>query len=185
MGKSDAARVVKNKYDMYNVEDTFNKFLMETIEEDFGVSRSLKTELTRFLLLAVLAFFILKSYFHKTPFPEDKLWILVCVIVYGLLNLIKYLYEKFIIAGKFAAFTIPEDKFTSRIKGLKGKSGPFKVELSSNVKPFSSDYTLKVFVNGKAAEKTFAYEQFLFVDGSLEEAALKAKLVELLSEAAK
>lgn len=124
---------ILNKYDVYNVEDTFNTFLIELVEKNLEGEKSEKKEYIKLFIRFLISVFILLSYFHATPFPLDKPLIAVCTLIYFILNYILEYYQEKIMKGSFAEFYVSNKKFNNKKISLKPVlSMKSKVEIYSN-----------------------------------------------------
>lgn len=167
---------VNNKYDIYEVETCLNKYIEGFVQQRLSASKNYTKEAVRFVLLCLLSFFIYKSYLHETPFPRDKPWIALCLAAYALLTGLGYLLDRYFIRKTFATFTLPRETLLGFAKKVAKEIGGqrVKLELFSQVKPFSSDYTFGVRVNDKSYNDTVQYENYIFSDGVLDTESLNA-----------
>ena len=166
---------IRNKYDVYSVDFTFNEFFTKLIEKDFSATKSTKNETIMLILRAVLSAFILLSYFHKTPFPNDKPLILLCMVVYAVMNLYFKYFDKTVAGGFHTEFVIDRANFPARLKDSKvaSKDGKVLLKLGSEVKLLSSNYTLVMDVNNKSTSTTIKYEDYIDFKGNLNESKLE------------
>lgn len=182
--KKEEEKIIRNKYDIYNVEFHINEFFIEYMEKNLKAVKSETKEYYKQALGAILSIFILLSYFHKTPFPLDKPQIVIFTLLYFLFTGILELYKKYYIKNIFAEFYVSK---SSLPKNLLSVSKFFVKDLgfivmSSKIKLFSNEYTLVLEVNGSVAERVVEYNEFVFCDGRLAEGKLEKLFVEVMNE---
>ena len=180
---TEKAKIIPNKYDMHTVETRFNEFLSENIEKMFKTKKSEASDNFKLIFGAVMSVVILSSYFHKTPFPEDKPLIAVCLILYHVLGLLMKAYNDYVLKGAFSEFTIVNKNIPPSYTGLKSKDNkPMKMRLKSKVAEYSNRYALEVMLDDKTSLKTVEYNDYITEDGYLVEDKLKAMLKGILNE---
>lgn len=179
--KKEETKIIRNKYDVYDVEFHLNEYVNQYMETNLKAVKSESKEYYKQTLGAILSVFILLSYFHKSPFPLDKPLIFICTFIYFIFVWILEFYKKFYVKDIFSEFYVSKSslpKNISKISKFFVKDLGFIV-LSSRIKLFSSDYTLNVEINGSVTEKTIQYNEFIHSDGKLAEEKFK-KFIETL-----
>lgn len=90
--------------------------------------------LFRWLLRLVLALFILYSYFHSTPFPLDKPIILVCTMIYFVLDFGIMFFDNFITKNYKMFFTVTGKMNSGKVSHFKNfDNKPVKVSFKSDI----------------------------------------------------
>lgn len=173
---------ILNKYDIHNVESRLNDFVTDTVTEELKCNKVMFHEYFKLVFGAIFSAIILFSYFHKTPFPLDKPLIALCVILYGIMNLIMSYYNKYKLQDAFNEFVIDTNVINKNYDNLKRKStdGKLLLKLKSEVKEFSNHYTLKASVGKYTAEETIAYNEYIDDEGYILENKMKSLVLKIL-----
>lgn len=80
------------------------------MKSEYKANSVLYSSIGRWIFKVLLAFFILYSYFHSPEFPYDKPLILVCSVIYVVLSLLLFLYEKYILDEFISEFSFTRKK---------------------------------------------------------------------------
>ena len=173
---------ILNKYDIHNVESKLNDFITETVIEELKCRKVVFLEYFKLVFGAVFSAIILLSYFHKTPFPMDKPLISLCVVLYGMMNLVMLYYNKFKLQGAFNEFMVDRALIPKAYDNLKGKNdnGLMSLKLKSEVQEYSNLYTIKVSLGERNVQETIAYNEFIDDEGFIVEHKLKHLTSKLL-----
>ena len=174
---------IPNKYDIHTVETKINELFTTTTTDLFKTQKSTFAENAKMLFGIVLSAVILLSYFHKTPFPEDKPLIAVCLVAYFFMTNGLELYNKYIQKNIFASFSIEENNVGKDFQNLKklAEKGKVGLGLRSTVADYSNRYVLEVLVGDKIGMKTIEYNDYVTEDGFL----LEEELIKILKETLK
>jgi hypothetical protein len=161
---SKQIEAIKNKYDVYNVEDSFNTFFSELVEKKYEGQKVERKEYYKMVIRVLLSVAILLSYFHPTPFPLDKPLIALCTVIYFILNYALELFDKHVLKNCFAEFQVSPSKFTGKKISIKPV-----LRMRSKVKLYSNNYELELFVDDLKSSVVVGYEDYVDVDGLLVE----------------
>ena len=99
---------IRNKYDIYNVKSTLDEFMKYQITTKYKLKEKTIYEYGQILLGILASICILKSYFHKTPFPDDKLIIILCTIGYVVISYFMEFFNAYFFGEAHAIFDIEE-----------------------------------------------------------------------------
>ena len=180
---SDKKKTIPNKYDIHSVEARFNEHLTETVEKLFKAQKSEFSENFKLVFGAVMSAVILLSYFHKTPFPQDKPLIALCLVLYHVMGLVMKAYNSYVLKGAFNEFTILNKNVPQKLSGLKNKGGkPMKLRMKSKVAEYSNRYALEVMLDDRTCLKTVEYNDYITEDGHLLEDKVQDMLEGMFKE---
>lgn len=179
---ADKQQPILNKYDIHNVESRFNDFLTETVVQELKCSKVVAHEYFKLAFGVVYSAVILLSYFHKTPFPQDKPQIALCVVLYAIMNLIMSAYKKYKLQGAFNDFILDPVSLPKLYESFKQKNSDqsLLLKLKSEVKEFTNIYTVKASMGDRNSSETIAYNEYIDDEGYVNEAKMKALLSKLL-----
>lgn len=140
--------IIKNKYDVYNVNDALSKHFKSYLTETLNATEVEHKFLLRWFLWIVLAVSILFSYFHATPFPFDKPMILFFTMIYYIMDWSILLFDKFVTDYNTMEFAVDEKaflkKYSSWSSTIKGK---VQIYYFSEIKLYSNIYHVRVTIN--------------------------------------
>ena len=97
---------IKNKYDIHNVKATIDEFMKHQMKNKYCLEENTSYEYIQFALGASASVFILKSYFHKTSFPDDKWIIIGCTLGYLVFSYLIDFYNAWVYGSHFAVYPI-------------------------------------------------------------------------------
>ena len=127
---SEEIKQIMNKYDIHDVEKTFSQHIetILTTKHKFNKTNNVDylSNVVRLFLSVVIPF----SFFHKVPFPKDKSIILVCVILYYLLNGVLILLQKFFLKNYELTFTRYSPRNNKNLKIIVYDKLFYKAELN-------------------------------------------------------
>ena len=97
---------IMNKYDVFNVKSTVDEFMKYQLENKYKLTEKTVYEYIQFVLGIIASAFILKSYFHKAPFPHDKWIIILCTIGYLIFSYLIDFFNQWAFGNAFVLYDI-------------------------------------------------------------------------------
>ena len=182
---------IMNKYDVQNVKATFEDFWKHHLIEKHNVEEDTKWEYVNMFLGTIASIFVLLSYFHKTPFPNDKWIIILCTFGYLVFSFIMERIQLYGYENYTSRFILKTNQFKNlNLKNKKDKSvnlnGAYLL-LGSTLEVFSNLITVGAKIklaSGKVVEheEVLSYNKYLTNKGMIVQKKLTEAFDDLISK---
>ena len=181
---------ILNKYDIFNVKSTTDDFLKHTCEKSYSLKEETKWEYLQIVLGIIASGFILKSYFHKSPFPTDKWIIIIMTLGYLIITTIMEYFQNYIYGNHFVIYNLEKGRVNELANQVSTKKNPksskkstsmkdteMKLRIGSQVKEYSNKIILEVALIGGGSSfhssKEVEYNTYLTEKGMLVEQKIR------------